>query len=113
MNKPLEEYIILTSKTNMSIFTTKEYSECYDFIRKNPDVKFNTINYNAKPSYISKPDFLENYFKVTNDEPRLFELVDVLLPKYSNASYFISKLNGGKKLLERYKNFKQVTDKHL
>lgn len=108
-NDPLNEFIILTSKNNKTVFASDNFSKIYDFVRNNPDAKFRTINYEAKPSVISKETFLERYFKETQDQARLFELVDILLPRYSNASYFVANLN----LLDQYKKYKEVTDKHL
>lgn len=113
MSSPLQEYMILTSKESKTILATLDTTEAYDFIRKHPDTRFRLMDYTAKPSVISKEKFLERFYKLTEkkteDQARLFELVDILFPHYSHASAFLAKLT----LLEQYKKYKKITDNHL
>lgn len=101
-------YYIITSKKNEKILITKDYTECFDFIVKNKDVKIRTIDHTAKPRILDKRNFLKEFHKNVQDKNLFFELIEVLVP-YRNNMYDLLNLLGLKDAYKMYKKIIQNT----
>lgn len=97
-----ETQFIVTSKQNKRVLATQSHEDIFEFVKKNQDAKFRTIDYTAKTKIVSKQDYLKKYYKSQKNQGKLFVMIQILIKQDTAKSALVSEM----KLNTEYKEFK-------
>ena len=94
---------IVTSKKKKKVIAESNYEVIADFVKKNQDAKFHTLDYTGKTKIKSRKKFLKEFIDATGDAITFFALCEILLPIYNNHVGFISFMG----YLKEYRQFRK------
>lgn len=96
-------HYLVTSKKKKKFIVETDYSIIAEFVKKNQDAKFRTIDYTGKTKILNRKKFLKEFIDATNDQINFFALCEILLPIYENHVTFISFMG----YLKEYRQFRK------
>ena len=98
------EIVVTTSKANEAVITSNNYYEIADFIKKNRDARFRTLDHTGYTKILNRKIFLNNLKKQTEDLPLYFTLTEILIKDISNRRDYLIDVG----LREEYKKYKET-----